>query len=76
MKNLVQAALPFFAMCDRADLGGVVDASNLGTTALFVYDRFHGGLGYSRVGYDELERLLAACLDILAGCPCADGCPA
>jgi len=76
LKNLVQAALPFFAMCDRADLGGVVDASNLGTTALFVYDRFHGGLGYSRVGYDELERLLAACLDILAGCPCADGCPA
>ena len=63
-------------MCDRADLGGVVDASNLGQTALFVYDRFHGGLGYSRVGFDELERLLAACLDILGSCPCEDGCPA
>jgi DEAD/DEAH box helicase domain-containing protein len=76
LKNLLQAALPFFAMCDRADLGGVVDASNLGSTALFVYDRFHGGLGYSRVGFDETERLLTACLDILGGCPCDGGCPA
>ena len=76
MKNLLQAALPFFAMCDRADLGGVVDASNLGTTALFIYDRFHGGLGYSRVGFDETEKLLATCLEILGGCPCDGGCPA
>ncbi|MCB1164221.1 DEAD/DEAH box helicase, partial [bacterium] len=76
LKNLVLAALPFYAMCDRADLGGVVDASNLGATALFVYDRFHGGLGYSRVGFDELEGLLTACLDILGGCPCDGGCPA
>ena len=76
LKNLLQAALPFFAMCDRADLGGVVDASNLGVTTLFVYDRFHGGLGYSRVGFDETERLLAACLDILLDCPCEGGCPA
>ena len=76
LKNLALAALPFFAMCDRSDLGGVVDASNLGRTALFVYDRFHGGLGYSRVGFDELERLLGACRDILAACPCEDGCPA
>jgi DEAD/DEAH box helicase domain-containing protein len=76
IKSLVLAALPFYAMCDRADLGGVIDASNIGSTTLFVYDRFHGGLGYSRVGFDELERLLAACLDILSGCPCGDGCPA
>ncbi len=76
VKNLVIAALPFFAMCDRADLGGVVDTSNLGETALFVYDRFSGGLGYSRVGFDEMERLLAACLDILADCSCEHGCPA
>jgi len=54
----------------------VVDASNLGTTALFIYDRFHGGLGYSRVGFDETEKLLATCLEILGGCPCDGGCPA
>ena len=76
LKSLALAALPFFAMCDRADLGGVVDASNLGITALFLYDRFHGGLGYSRVGFDEMEKLLGACLDILSSCPCAGGCPA
>ena len=61
---------------DWPDLGGVVDTSNLGETALFVYDRFSGGLGYSRVGFDEMERLLAACLDILADCSCEHGCPA
>ncbi|MCP4547405.1 MAG: DEAD/DEAH box helicase [bacterium] len=76
LRSLILAALPFFAMCDRADLGGVVDASNLGQPALFIYDRFNGGLGYSRVGFDELERLLSACLDILDGCPCDGGCPA
>jgi DEAD/DEAH box helicase domain-containing protein len=76
LKNLLISALPLFAMCDRADLGAVVDASNLGTTALFVYDRFHGGLGYSRVGFDDLDSLLAACLDMLEVCACEDGCPA
>jgi DEAD/DEAH box helicase domain-containing protein len=76
LKNLILSALPFFAMCDRADLGGVVDASNLGTTALFVYDRFHGGLGYSRVGFDDLESVLTACLEMLESCACEDGCPA
>ncbi len=76
LKNLILSALPIFAMCDRADLGGVVDASNLGTTALFVYDRFHGGLGYSRVGFDDLESVLTACLEMLEACGCEDGCPA
>jgi len=76
VKNLVISVLPIFAMCDRADLGGVVDASNLGTTALFIYDRFHGGLGYSRVGFDDLESVLAACLEMLEACSCEDGCPA
>ena len=28
------------------------------------------------MGFDELEGLLAACLDILGGCPCDGGCPA
>ncbi|MDP6418840.1 MAG: DEAD/DEAH box helicase [Candidatus Krumholzibacteria bacterium] len=76
LKTLVLSSLPVFAMCDRADLGAVVDASNLGQMTLFVYDRFYGGLGYSRVGFEELQSVLEACLEMLVACDCEDGCPA
>src|SRR5215218_620755 len=46
--------LPLFAMCDRADIGGlstpVHRQSRLPT--VFVYDGYPGGVGISRRGYD------------------------
>jgi DEAD/DEAH box helicase domain-containing protein len=71
------ALLPLWAMCDRWDIGGL--STNLhfqtGRPTVFVYDGHAGGVGIARRGYDELEGWAADTARLLAGCPCADGCP-
>ena len=47
-------------MCDPADLGGMIDSSNLGRPALFVFDRYPGGLGFAEQGYARLDELARA----------------
>jgi DEAD/DEAH box helicase domain-containing protein len=71
------AVLPLWAMCDRWDIGGL--STNLhfqtGRPTVFVYDGHPGGVGIARRGYDELEGWVGDTERLLAGCPCADGCP-
>jgi DEAD/DEAH box helicase domain-containing protein len=71
------AVLPLWAMCDRWDIGGL--STNLhfqtGRPTVFVYDGHAGGVGIARRGYDELEGWVRDTEALLAGCPCADGCP-
>ena len=70
--------LPLFAMCDRADIGGlstpVHRQSRLPT--VFVYDGYPGGVGISRRGYDAFESLARDTLGVITRCPCKKGCPA
>ena len=75
IRNMMLVVLPVLSMSDRRDLGGIIDSSNTGKPTIFVYDRFHGGLGYSQRGYDEFERLLSMCLEMVEDCDCEDGCP-
>jgi len=72
---MIMVALPVLAMCDRRDLGGIVESSNATVPAAFIYDRYTGGLGFAERGYEHVERLLAMCLDMVRQCPCPDGCP-
>lgn len=70
--------LPFFAMCDRQDIGGVShpghpDVDNL--PAIFVYDAHPGGVGISETAYDRLQDVLEATLKAIDDCPCESGCP-
>jgi DEAD/DEAH box helicase domain-containing protein len=71
------AILPLWAMCDRWDIGGL--STNLhfqtGRPTVFVYDGHPGGVGIARRGYDQLEGWVGDTERLLAGCPCADGCP-
>jgi DEAD/DEAH box helicase domain-containing protein len=71
------AILPLWAMCDRWDIGGL--STNLhfqtGRPTVFVYDGHPGGVGIARRGYDQLEGWVSDTEHLLAGCPCADGCP-
>jgi DEAD/DEAH box helicase domain-containing protein len=71
------AVLPLWAMCDRWDIGGL--STNLhfqtGRPTVFVYDGHPGGVGISRRGYDQLEGWVGDTEHLLAGCPCAEGCP-
>jgi DEAD/DEAH box helicase domain-containing protein len=75
LRNLLITLLPLHVMCDRPDLGGIVDSSNLGESAIFLYDRYPGGLGYAERGYGLMEELLAAALRMVEECPCEMGCP-
>ena len=75
LRNMMLALLPILSMCDRTDLGGSVDARSTGTPAIFVYDRYPGGLGFAEKGYERIEDLLRMCRDMARDCPCKTGCP-
>jgi DEAD/DEAH box helicase domain-containing protein len=69
--------LPLFTMCDRWDIGGLSTPRHPDTDAaqIFIYDGFPGGVGIAEKGFELLPELWAATLDVIRGCPCADGCP-
>jgi DEAD/DEAH box helicase domain-containing protein len=55
-------------------LGGVPDA--LATDPnVFIYDNYPGGIGFSRPLYEMHDLLLERTRELIAGCPCASGCP-
>src|SRR5919199_1806110 len=70
--------LPLFAMCDRADIGGLSTPIHRQTRLprIFVYDGYPGGVGISRRGYDAFEALARDTLGVITRCPCERGCPA
>ena len=75
VRNLMMTLLAMLSMCDPADLGGVLDSSNLGRPTLFLFDRYPGGLGFSEQGYARIEELARDALDHVRACPCHSGCP-
>jgi DEAD/DEAH box helicase domain-containing protein len=55
-------------------IGGVPEA--LATDPnVFIYDNYPGGIGFSRPLYEMHDLLLERTRDLIAGCPCASGCP-
>jgi len=75
VRNLLLASLPPLAMADRHDIGGIVDSSQLGRPTIFLYDRYEGGVGYARHGYECADDLLRMAHELVSGCDCEDGCP-
>jgi len=76
LRNGLLAVIPLLSMCDPRDLGGIVDSANLGHPTLFIYDKFHGGLGYSQHAFYNIARVIEDVYELVNGCPCKDGCPA
>ncbi len=75
LRNLLITILPLHVMCDRPDIGGILDSSNLGEPSIFLYDRYPGGLGYAERGYAIVGELLSGALRLVEDCPCEIGCP-
>ncbi|MGA8217758.1 MAG: Zn-binding domain-containing protein, partial [Solirubrobacterales bacterium] len=71
------AVLPLIAMCDRWDIGGL--STNIhhqtGSPTIFIYDGHPGGVGITRLGYEQFERLVGDADRLIRECPCDDGCP-
>jgi DEAD/DEAH box helicase domain-containing protein len=71
------AVLPLIAMCDRWDIGGLSTNAHpqTGGPTIFIYDGHPGGIGITRRGFDEFERLVDDAHRLIGECPCASGCP-
>ncbi|UVY85244.1 DEAD/DEAH box helicase [Brachybacterium sp. NBEC-018] len=70
--------LPLLATCDRWDIGGVSAAhhEDTGEPTIFVYDGAPGGAGFAERGADDAAAWLRSTADMIAECPCENGCPA
>ena len=70
--------LPLFALCDRADIGGVSTPMHpdTGVPTVFIYDGYPGGIGIAERGFEAVEALWRTTLQVVEECPCSEGCPA
>jgi DEAD/DEAH box helicase domain-containing protein len=73
--NVFIEVAPLYVMCDVQDIGTVIDSRNLGCDAMFVHDRYPGGMGYARRCADSFGDIMHTVADVIAGCGCSDGCP-
>ncbi len=71
------AVLPLIAMCDRWDIGGLSTNAHpqTGGPTIFIYEGHAGGVGITRRGYQQFERLVADAQRLIGECKCRDGCP-
>ena len=70
-------ALSMYAMCDPSDLIGASDFMHrdTGGPEVFLLDSHPGGVGISELGYTVIEQVWGRMRDIIATCPCSEGCP-
>jgi DEAD/DEAH box helicase domain-containing protein len=69
---------PLFLMCDARDVGVHSDPSSPlsdGHPAIVVYDGVPAGIGFSERLYELHDELMARARELVAACPCFDGCP-
>ena len=71
------AVLPLIAMCDRWDIGGLSTNAHpqTGGPTIFIHEGHPGGVGITRRGYEQFERLVGDAQRLIGECPCQDGCP-
>ena len=73
--NVLGAVMTIHVMCDVMDVGTTVDSRGTGRPAIFLYDRYPGGLGFGHKAFGMLEELMTAACELIQGCPCEAGCP-
>ncbi len=68
---------PLFALCDRNDIGGICYPfhTQVGKSAIFIYDAYPGGVGLAGHAFEIIEDLLEKTLEHIRTCECEDGCP-
>ena len=75
LSNVLREVVPLFVMCDPLDIGTTVNSRSTEGPALFLYDKYPGGLGFSLKAYDIVEEIMEASLEMIETCTCAHGCP-
>jgi ATP-dependent helicase YprA (DUF1998 family) len=75
LSNVLREVAPLFVMCDPLDIGTTVNSRSTDSPAVYLYDKYPGGLGFSLKAYDLIEDIMAAALELVISCPCSHGCP-
>jgi DEAD/DEAH box helicase domain-containing protein len=78
--NALRTVAALLLMCDPRDLGVALGEETVPGPAgsqphLYLYDMYPGGIGQSEPLFRNRERLLQATAQLLAACPCENGCP-
>ncbi len=76
--NALRSMAALRLMCDPRDLGvalGTAPPPSPFEPDLYVYDNYPGGVGQSAPLYEMTDALLRDTAELLARCPCGDGCP-
>ena len=69
---------PLLLMCDRHDLGVHIDPESAledSKPTVLLYENIPAGLGFSRVLFQNHQKLIEQSLALISTCPCQDGCP-
>lgn len=69
---------PLYLMCDPSDLRAHADPKSPlagGQPTVVLYERIPAGIGLTERLFEVHQVWLAAALELVEGCPCADGCP-
>ena len=77
LEHALISMFPLFALADRNDIGGISHPFHpqVGKAAVFIYDGYPGGVGLASRAYEMAEPLLHKTRELIAACPCEDGCP-
>jgi len=69
---------PLYLMCDPQDIEVSAESRSPLTQAptIVIYERIAAGVGFSQRLFELHHQLLASALELVADCPCRDGCPA
>ena len=73
--NVLADVITLHAMCDVMDIGTTQDSRGTGAPAIFVYDKYPGGLGFSQKAFGMIETLMQGACELITACPCEAGCP-
>lgn len=75
--SVIRNVAPFFLLCDAGDIGIAerLRDPHFGAAVLYVYDNYPGGSGLAEALVKQLSRVLRAARDLIADCPCEQGCP-
>lgn len=73
--NVLMEVAPLYVMCDTQDIGAVVDSKNLKHDAMFLHDKYPGGMGYARRCLDCFDDLIGTVAEVIQQCACENGCP-
>lgn len=77
LEHAMITMVPFHAMCDRWDIGGVSTPfhSDIDAPGIFIYDAYEGGIGITEKCFRLIKDLLETTYELIKDCECENGCP-